>query len=190
MKGRYIWLFGAEKYFSGQIHRIQSHFIIPIFVFERAVSIWKLDRFHKNTKSSKIGVLPTPTWQPGCRTAGWPSFLGHYSRGGPHSNRSFKPRPVRSYTETMSGCLEICLPVTSNQTTDYPTYWRGCATTNVLEDRTKGSENPGSKSFLRILIGIGTALRIGGKDRDSLAPNASPIRSLYQVFICTCRVQR
>ena len=35
---------------------------------------------------------------------------------------------------------------------------------NVLEDRTKGSENPGFKSFLRILIGIGTALRIGGKD--------------------------
>ena len=65
MKCRNFWLFRAEKYFSGQIRRTQSHFIIPIFVFERAAGIWKLDRFHRNTKSQKIGVLPIPTWCPG-----------------------------------------------------------------------------------------------------------------------------
>ena len=65
MKGRKFWLFWAEKYFSGQIHRIQSHFIITIIVFERAIGIWKLDSPHKNAKSSKIGVLPMPTWCPG-----------------------------------------------------------------------------------------------------------------------------
>ena len=41
-------------------------------------------------------------------------------------------------------------------------------TGNVLEDQTKESANPGFKSFLRILIGIGTAVRIGGKDRNPL----------------------
>ena len=40
-----------------------------------------------------------------------------------------------------------------------------------MEDRTKGSENPGSKSFLRILIGIGTGLRIGRKDLDPFLKN-------------------
>ena len=33
-------------------------------------------------------------------------------------------------------------------------------------DRIKGSEDPGSRSFFRILIGIWTALRIGRKDLD------------------------
>ena len=49
-----------------------------------------------------------------------------------------------------------------------------CCKFNELEDRTKGSENPGSKSFLRILIGIGTPLRIGGKDRDISLEKANP----------------
>ena len=55
---------------------------------------------------------------------------------------------------------------------------------NVLEDRTKGSENPGSKSFLRILIGIGTALRIGGKDRDPNLknPDSDPILFTFSCF--------
>ena len=55
------------------------------------------------------------------------------------------------------------------------TWW--FALSNELEDRTKGSENPGSKSFFRILIGIGTALRIGGKDRDPNLKIQIPIRS-------------
>ena len=37
---------------------------------------------------------------------------------------------------------------------------------NVFKDWIKGSEDPGSRSFFRILIGIWTALRIGRKDLD------------------------
>ena len=43
-----IW---QEKFFSGQIHRMWSHFIIPIFVFQIAVGIWKLDMQQKVQKS-------------------------------------------------------------------------------------------------------------------------------------------
>jgi len=70
MKGRNFWFFGAEKYFSGQFHRIWSHFVVPIIVFQRAACIWKLDRPHKNTKSPKIGVLPIPSLvsRVGCST--------------------------------------------------------------------------------------------------------------------------
>ena len=50
MKGRNFLFFWAQKYFSGQIHRIWSNSIIPIFVFERAVGNWKL---HK-TCSTKV----------------------------------------------------------------------------------------------------------------------------------------
>ena len=41
-----------------------------------------------------------------------------------------------------------------------------CDIGNVFKDRIKGSEDPGSRSFFRILIGIWTAPRIGRKDLD------------------------
>ena len=42
-----------------------------------------------------------------------------------------------------------------------------------LEDGTKGSENPVSRSFWRIFIGIWTALRIGAKDLDAFLPTST-----------------
>ena len=56
-----------------------------------------------------------------------------------------------------------------------------CLLVNELEDRTKGSENPGSRSFLRILIWIWTALRIGLKDLDPFLPNQIQIQILNNV---------
>ena len=53
---------------------------------------------------------------------------------------------------------------------------------NELEDRTKGSENPGSRSFLRILIWIWTALRIGPKDLDPFLPISIQIQILILTF--------
>ena len=61
---------------------------------------------------------------------------------------------------------------------------------NELEDRTKGSENPGFRSFLRILIGIGTGLRIGGKDLDPFLENQVPIQSFCgSHFLWKCATQ-
>ena len=60
-------------------------------------------------------------------------------------------------------------------------FWKFWLLSNELEDRTKGSENPGSRSFLRILIWIWTALRIGLKDLDPFLPNQIQIQILNNV---------
>ena len=53
------------------------------------------------------------------------------------------------------GCHKQSIAEKKMEETRQGGSWKSDRTgTNALEDRTKGSEDPGSKSFLRILIGI------------------------------------
>ena len=54
---------------------------------------------------------------------------------------------------------------------------------NVFKDLTKGSEDPGSRSFLRILIGIWSPLRIWQKDLDPFWQISIQIQILYSAHM-------